>query len=119
IILGVLALTLLLSIGYLMVVRSTYAAQATILIDTRRIQLQPQSMFSDAPVDAPLVESQVEIIKSDDIARSIIKDMNLASDPEFARYGGGLLGNAQYYLYGLLDLVNFSGAADGDEAVVR
>lgn len=119
IILGLLALTLLLAVGYLMVVRSTYTAQATILIDTRRVQLQPQSMFSDAPVDAPLVESQVEIIKSDDIARSIIKDMNLASDPEFARYGGGLLGNAQYYLYGLLDLLNFSGSAEGEEAVVR
>lgn len=119
IIIGLLLLTLLLAVGYLMVVRSTYTAQATILIDTRRVQLQPQSMFSEAPVDAPLVESQVEIIKSDDIARTIIKNMNLASDPEFVRYGGGLLGNAQYYLYGLLELLDFGGGSDAQEAIDR
>jgi len=65
IVLMALVATTLVALGYLLIVRSTYTAQATILMDTRKVQVQQQSMFNDAPIDAPTVESQVEIIKSD------------------------------------------------------
>jgi polysaccharide biosynthesis transport protein len=114
IIVGMLLLALLLAAGYLLTVRSMYMAQASIIIDTRKVQaFQPQSMISEAPIDAPAVESQVEIIKSDNIARSIIKTMKLADDPELSRYGGGLIGNALYYFNVMLDF------GDSEDALNR
>jgi succinoglycan biosynthesis transport protein ExoP len=105
IVLMTLAAALLLGAGYLLVMRSTYTATATLIIDTRKIQaIQPQSaVFSDVPIDSPAVESQLELIKSDNIARTVIRDLNLASDPEFARYGGGLMGNMLYYFYSIFE----------------
>ncbi len=117
-ILAALAGTMLFALGYLLIVRSTYTAQATVLIDTRKAQPQSQSLFNETPIDAPVVESQVEIIKSDDIARAIIKDMNLAEDSEFSRYGGGILGNLQYYFFSIFDLFDFSGTT-AEEATNR
>ncbi|WP_458760136.1 polysaccharide biosynthesis tyrosine autokinase [Afipia sp. TerB] len=100
IILGTLIATLLIGAAYMLIVRSTYTAQATIIIDTRKIQaFQSQSMFNEVPIDSPAVESQVELIKSDNIARSVIRDLHLADDAEFTRYGGGFLGNLLYYIY--------------------
>lgn len=115
-VLAALVVTMLFALGYLIIVRSTYTAQATILIDTRKVQPQSQSMFNEAPIDAPVVESQVEIIKSDNIARSIIQDMKLADDPEFSRYGGGILGNLQFYFFSIFDLFDFSGTTSEEAA---
>ena len=97
--------TLTLGATYLLVTRSTYTAQATLIIDTRKLQpFQSQNaLFSEVPVDSPAVESQLEIIKSDNIARAVIRDLHLANDPEFARYGGGLIGNALFYLYAIFE----------------
>lgn len=104
VILGTLIATLLIGAAYMLIVRSTYTAQATIIIDTRKIQaFQSQSMFNEVPIDSPAVESQVELIKSDNIARSVIRDLHLVDDAEFTRYGGGLLGNLQYYIYSIFE----------------
>ncbi|WP_315836328.1 GumC family protein [Bradyrhizobium prioriisuperbiae] len=116
IVLMALVATTLFALGYLLIVRSTYTAQATILMDTRKVQVQSQSLFNDAPMDAPTVESQVEVIKSDNIARSIIEDMKLADDSEFTRYGGGILGNLQYYFFSIFDLFDFSGTTSEEAA---
>ena len=63
------------------------------LIDTKKVQLfQQQSMFSDMPIDASTVESQVEILKSETIALAVIKQLHLTDDPEFVGGGGGLIG---------------------------
>lgn len=118
IVLMALVATTLFALGYLLVVRSTYTAQATILMDTRKVQVQTQSLFNDAPVDAPTVESQVEIIKSDNIARAIIQEMKLADDTEFTRYGGGIVGNFLYYFFSIFDLFDFSGTT-AEEAANR
>lgn len=104
VILGTLAAALLVGAFYLLITRSTYTAQATLIIDTRKIQaFQSQSMFSEVPIDSPTVESQLEIIKSDNIARSVIRDLHLANDPEFSRYGGGFIGNLLYYFYNVFE----------------
>jgi succinoglycan biosynthesis transport protein ExoP len=96
-----LLVTLALGAGYLLIIRSTYTAQATIIIDTRKLQpYQTQnSLFAEVPVDSPAVDSQLELIRSDNIARSVIRDLHLAEEPEFSRYGGGLIGNLLYYFY--------------------
>ena len=75
IVLATLAAALLVGACYLLIMRSTYTAQSTLIIDTRKIQaFQSQSLFNEVPIDSPAVESQVEIIKSDNIARSVIRD---------------------------------------------
>lgn len=98
-------ITLALGAAYLVVVRSTYTAQATIIIDTRKLQpyTSQNSLFTEVPVDSPAVDSQLELIKSDNIARSVIRDLHLAQEPEFSRYGGGFVGNLLYYFYQLFE----------------
>jgi capsular exopolysaccharide synthesis family protein len=77
---------LMISLGgtYLIVARPSYTAVATMLIDTRKAQfLQQQPSYSDAQVDSATVESQVRVLKSDVVALSVIKNLQLTQDPEF------------------------------------
>jgi polysaccharide biosynthesis transport protein len=61
-----------------------YTAVANLILDAHKIQV-----FKDAPVvgdntiDAAQIESQVEIIRSDAIARSVVTKLSLQNDPEF------------------------------------
>src|SRR6185437_2124264 len=92
----VIATALMLAVGavYVVTAQSSYTANASMIIDSKRIQLfQQQSMFSDMPIDSGAVESQVEILKSDTIALAVIKKLNLIDDPEFTGQGGGILGS--------------------------
>ena len=58
------------------------------LIDTRKAQfLQQQPSYSDAQVDSATVESQVRVLKSDVVALSVIKNLQLTQDPEFVELG--------------------------------
>ena len=55
-----------------------------LLIDSRKIQLfQQQSILGDIPIDTASVDSQVEVLKSENVALSVIKDLHLTQDPEF------------------------------------
>jgi polysaccharide biosynthesis transport protein len=66
-----------------------YTAHATMIIDTRKGQVfQNQSILADAPIDLAGVESQVQIVKSENVAVSVIKDLHLTEVPEFV--GGGV-----------------------------
>ena len=67
-------LTIALGVLYLFVTPLTFKAEATMLIDRGKFLDQPkQQLFADAPVDAASVESEIEILKSDNIARAVIK----------------------------------------------
>ena len=78
---------------YLLTTPPSYTATATMIIDTKRVQLfQQQSMFNDMPFDTGAVESQVEILKSETIALAVIKQLHLTEDPEFVGPGTGLMG---------------------------
>ncbi len=62
------------------------------LIDARKVQMfQQQSILGDIPIDTAQVESQVEVLKSENIALAVIKNLHLTEDPEFVGSGGGLL----------------------------
>src|SRR5262249_11000727 len=61
----------------------TYTAEATIVIDPRRVQLFPQATFSEGQIDSPALESEIELVKSEPVALSVIKELGLAKDPEF------------------------------------
>ena len=97
----VFAAAIMIALGfiYLLTAPPSYTATATMLIDTKKVQLfQQQSMFNDLPIDASSVESQVEILKSETIALGVIKQLHLTDDPEFVRPSGGLIGT----LFGLV-----------------
>jgi polysaccharide biosynthesis transport protein len=87
-------LAIALGVLYLYVTPLTYKAEATLLIDRGKFLEQPkQQLFVDAPVDAASVESEIEILKSDSIARAVIKKLDLRNDPDFLAPSGivGLL----------------------------
>ena len=69
---------------YVLSAQPKYTAQAKLLIDTRKVQLfQQQSVLGDSPPDPASVDSQVEILQSENVARAVIKELHLTEDPEF------------------------------------
>ena len=89
IILFVTLLAATLGVIYLMTARPSFTAQAQLMIDTRKVQIfQQQSILGDIPIDTAQVESQVEVLKSENIASAVIKNLHLTEDPEFIGSGG-------------------------------
>jgi succinoglycan biosynthesis transport protein ExoP len=62
----------------------TYIAESTVVIDPRRVQLFQKATFSEGQIDSPALESEIELVKSEPVALSVIKDLGLAKDPEFS-----------------------------------
>ncbi|RAI43663.1 polysaccharide biosynthesis tyrosine autokinase [Rhodoplanes roseus] len=90
---AVTAVVVVLGLTYLATAPARYTATATMVIDTRKVQLfQQQSVLGDITVDAGTVETQVEILKSENISLSVIKDQRLTEDPEFTGAGGDPIG---------------------------
>jgi succinoglycan biosynthesis transport protein ExoP len=84
---------LALGIVYLLTASPIFTAHSTLLIDSSKTRiLQQQASIGDVPIDTAQVETQVEILKSENIELAVIKDLKLTSDPEFVGSGGGLLG---------------------------
>jgi succinoglycan biosynthesis transport protein ExoP len=60
-----------------------YVARATLIIDAKKAPMsQQQPAAADLPLDTAFVGSQVEILRSDNIARSVIKNLNLKGNFE-------------------------------------
>jgi polysaccharide biosynthesis transport protein len=79
---------------YLLTLPKRYTSTAEMIIDSRRmqgLQQQQSSSGSEAPIDSGMVDSQVEILKSETIALAVIKDLRLTEDAEFTGSDGGLL----------------------------
>ena len=86
-------LAIALGLIYVITARPSFTAQAQLLIDAHKVQMfQQQSVLGDMPIDTAQVESQVEVLKSENIAYAVIKNLHLTEDPEFVGSGGGLLG---------------------------
>jgi polysaccharide biosynthesis transport protein len=90
-ILAALAICFIVVAIYLIITPPVFEAQAILIIDAKKEpSFQQQAVQSDAPVDAAVVSSQVEIIKSRSIADAVIKKLNLLNGPEF---GGDRIGS--------------------------
>jgi polysaccharide biosynthesis transport protein len=61
----------------------TYTAESTVVIDPRRVQLFPKATFSEGQIDSPALESEIELVRSEPVALSVINDLGLAKDPAF------------------------------------
>lgn len=83
----------ILALLYLFTAAPLFTSTASMVIDTRKVQLfQQQSLLGDVAIDSATVETQVEILKSENISLAVIRDLHLIQDPEFTGNGGGLFG---------------------------
>src|SRR3954452_11452741 len=84
---GVLVLVVL----YLLAATPMYTANARILMDTRQTQvLDKDSGVNNALIDTGYVDSQVEILNSDDLILSIVRRLRLTEESEFHGANPGL-----------------------------
>src|SRR3954454_12612039 len=82
-----LAITTMLGIVYLITTPPSFSAFAKMIIDTRKVQLFQQQIMGDIGVDTAAVESQIEILKSQNIAQNVVKENHLAENPDFLKPG--------------------------------
>ncbi len=72
-----------------LVMKPAYDATATIRIDPNQKQaVDLQALASGAPPDQALVDSEVKVMQSRDLARAVVDELGLAKDPEFVPAGG-------------------------------
>jgi succinoglycan biosynthesis transport protein ExoP len=89
IIIGIAAVVLAAALAYVVMTPRQFTAQATVLIDPKRLQVFRQDSLTVDPVfDTPVIESQLETLKSDNVIINVIKNLNLLQDPEFTGPGG-------------------------------
>jgi polysaccharide biosynthesis transport protein len=98
-----LALAMGVGIAYVMKTPPSYTAAAKLLIDTHKLQpLQQQdSSAGEAVPDTAWIDSQVEILGSENVALSVIKNLHLTDDPEFTNPRLGLVSAITGYVIGL------------------
>src|SRR3984893_17414294 len=90
----VVACAIALGLVYLITTPASYTSHAMLLIDSSKLRVlhQQDEPLGDVPIDSAQVETQVEILKSENIGLSVVKDLKLIDDPEFTGPGGGLVG---------------------------
>ena len=82
-VLAVLPLTIGLAAVYLLTTTPLYEGKAKIIVDTgNKVQVFQQPTIID-PVNVAMMDSEIEVLKSDNFALSIIKNLHLSQDPEF------------------------------------
>jgi polysaccharide biosynthesis transport protein len=107
---------------YILTLPKRYTSSAEMIIDSRRMQgLQTQhgASSNDAPIDSGMVDSQVEILKSETIAQAVIKDLRLTDDPEFTGSEGGFLSSIVGSIVGLLSSGQPSDSTKSDYRLLR
>ena len=97
---------MLLGLAYTVTAVPKYTATTDILIDSQKDQNALSASIAELTFDTGAIDSQVEVMKSEKIALSVISTMNLTHDPEFMGARGTLIGQA----FGFLRVVfDFSG----------
>jgi polysaccharide biosynthesis transport protein len=85
-------LSLVLGVTYILMSEPRYTGHATLIIETPKIQLfQSQPLLSDSAMSSASVDTQIEVLKSDDLALSVIKELRLDEDSEFISPPAGFL----------------------------
>ncbi|WP_199088351.1 GNVR domain-containing protein [Bosea sp. ASV33] len=74
----------LLVAAYVLTASPRFTANARILMDTRQNQLlEKQNIVGSALIDTGIVDSQVELLTSENLLSAVVRNYNLVSDPEF------------------------------------
>lgn len=62
-----------------------YTASANVILDTRKENVSNvEQVLSGLPTDSSAVDTEVEVLKSRQLAERVVKALNLEQDPEFA-----------------------------------
>ena len=72
-----------LGVAYVLTAPPMYTAHSSMIIDTHKVQLfrnVEQSASASNVVDSGMVDSEVELLKSENVSLAVIKRFNLASD---------------------------------------
>jgi polysaccharide biosynthesis transport protein len=77
--------------SYLYAAHPVYIGRALLIVDAPKVQVYQAQSSQDGPVNSATVDTQIQIIESDDIALSVIRDLKLDQDSEFLGDHGGLL----------------------------
>jgi succinoglycan biosynthesis transport protein ExoP len=75
---------------YAYVTPPTFAARAIMIFDSEKSQVQLGGVLNEVPLDLPGVDSQLRVMKSEAIARAVVKKLDLGSDPDFLNPPKGL-----------------------------
>lgn len=86
------AVAVALGFVYLFTAQKQYTANALLLMDysKARVLQQNQQAFGEIPLDTAQVETQIELLKSENIGLSVVKDLKLTEDPEFVGSQNGM-----------------------------
>ena len=80
--------------AFLLVTPPWYVGKSNLLLDTRKLQLfEKQSVVGEVNFDSPIVDSQIELLKSDAVALAVVQDLKLTEDPEFSGQGASFFGS--------------------------
>jgi succinoglycan biosynthesis transport protein ExoP len=79
--------------GYVLLATPKFTATAMLVLDTKRTGFFPGAPESNNSniVDAGNIDNQIEIIKSEEIASGVVKELQLTADPEFGAPKPGTL----------------------------
>lgn len=103
---------MVLAIVYLQLATPQYAATTALLVDLRQSNpFRQQPIATDAQSDNTLVESQVEVLRSEGLARAVVVQHDLTNDRAFNSIGRGIIGSAIGLVADLFPAGN-GGAAD-------
>jgi succinoglycan biosynthesis transport protein ExoP len=110
-----------LSLVYLLTTPKLYTAHAMFLIDTTKMQIlqQQQQVIGEVPLDAAQVDTQIEVLKSERIGLSVVKDLKLTEDPEFVGSQTGFIGAIFKLIASPFSAATSDGAASQDALVRR
>jgi succinoglycan biosynthesis transport protein ExoP len=76
-------LSAILGAAYLYTAHPIYTGRALLIVDAPKMQVYQSQSAQDGPISSATVDTQIQIIKSDDIALSVIKELHLDQDPDF------------------------------------
>jgi capsular exopolysaccharide synthesis family protein len=109
-IVGSVAFAIFSAVIYLAITPPHYIASSMLLFEVRKIE-PFQQQGQNAATDSAFVDSQVEVLKSENIAKSVVRDLDLLSEPEFAPPKGGLLDSILGFTQRLVKSVHSAGNA--------
>lgn len=111
---GTAAAVLGLAVVYLLAATPQFTASTTLLIDIRQSNpFRQQPIVADSQYENTLIESQVEILRSQGLARAVVAQHGLTQDPAFNSMGRGIIGTVTGTITDLLATVTGGGGGGG------
>ncbi|MGD0720281.1 MAG: GNVR domain-containing protein [Roseiarcus sp.] len=101
------AIGLILGLADIVAAVPQYTATTDLLIDSQKDKNDLSASISEATFDTGAIDSQVEVLKSEKIALSVIATLKLTGDPEFMGARGALFGRAMATARSALDFTHW------------